>query len=357
MKSRLALLAALLIASMPLLAQYQKALPGYQYEFPRDHFNHPDYQTEWWYYTGNLRSADGHRFGFELTFFRQGVSRTATPPSDWDVKDIYLAHLALSDIDGQQFHQAERVNRAGPGIAGVSESSAKVWNGNWQVQWSGDQQQLQAVAQDFILRLTMTSRKPPVIQGVNGVSQKGPAVGEASHYISFTRLLTTGTVELNGKDYSVVGTSWMDHEFFTEQLDTSPKGWDWVSLQFDDNTELMLYRFRHKDGSVDPFSAGTYVDAQGRTQHLGASDFSMQPENETYSSPETHGVYPVAWRVTVPAIKLEVQLSAPLKSQEIVSNIGAGLSYWEGAITLSGTQNGRPQTGDGYLEMTGYARP
>src|SRR5271157_3997561 len=299
MKSSLLATLLVLLAAMPLTAQYQKALPGYQYQFPRDHFNHADYQTEWWYYTGNLRSADGHRFGFELTFFRQGVSRGKPQTSDWDVQDIYLAHLALSDLDGGRFYHTERLNRAGPGLAGVSQQIAKVWNGNWQVQWTGNQQQLQAIAQNFSVRLAMSSRKPPVIHGKDGASQKSAGTGQASHYISLTRLLTAGTVDLDGKQYQVDGTAWMDHEFFTAQLDTNQSGWDWVSLQLDDNTELMLYRFRHKDGSVDPYSAGSYVDGQGKSTFLGVSDFSMQPEGETYASPNTHAVYPTAWQVTV----------------------------------------------------------
>ena len=356
MKSSLLATLLVLLAAMPLTAQYQKALPSYQYQFPRDHFNHPDYQTEWWYYTGNLRSADGHKFGFELTFFRQGVSRGKAQTSDWDVNDIYLAHLALSDLDGDRFYHTERVNRAGPGLAGASEPTAKVWNGNWQVQWTGNQQQLLAIAQNFALRLVMSSRKPPVIHGKDGVSQKAAGAGQASHYISFTRLLTTGTIELNAREYQVEGTAWMDHEFFTHQLDTNESGWDWVSLQLDNDTELMLYRFRHKDGSVDSFSAGTYIDAAGKPAYLGVADFSMQPEKETYASPDTHAIYPIAWRITVPSLRLDLQLTTPLKSQELVSGMGAGLSYWEGATTVAGTRDSKPAKGVGYLEMTGYAR-
>ena len=355
MRSRFLAILLLLFASVSLAGQYQKALPGYQYQFPRDHFNHPDYQTEWWYYTGNLLTGDGHKFGFELTFFRQGVSRGKSQAADWDVQDVYLAHLALSDLDGGHFYHTERINRAGPGLAGVSEKTGRVWNGNWQVQWTGGQQQLQAVAQDFSLRLVMNSRKPPVIHGKNGVSQKAAGVGHASHYISFTRLLTTGTIELNGKEYRVEGTAWMDHEFFSHQLDTAENGWDWVSLQLDDNTELMLYRFRNKDGSVDRYSAGTYVDGEGNSTFLGVADFAMQPGDDSYASPETHAVYPVAWRITVPLLKLELQITTPLKSQELVSVVGAGLSYWEGAIVIRGTRNGKPANGVGYLEMTGYA--
>ena len=355
MRNRSFALVLLLMTAISAPAQYQQALPGYTYEFPRDHFNHPDYKTEWWYYTGNLKASDGHLFGFELTFFRQGVTRQGAASSDWDVRDVYLAHFALSDLDGGHFYHTERLNRAGPGLAGVSLEQQRVWNGNWQVRWAGGQQNLQAIADDFTLRLAMTSRKPPVIHGKAGISQKGAGAGNASHYISFTRLLTSGTVELNGKRYTVDGTSWMDHEFFSSGLDKDEVGWDWLSLQLADQTELMLYRLRHKDGSVDPFSSGTYVDASGKSTFLSARDFTMTPLGETYASPLSKAVYPIAWRVSVSSLGLDLQLKTPLASQELASGNSAGLSYWEGAITISGTRTGAPMSGVGYLEMTGYA--
>ena len=355
MKSSLVGLLLLLLFTLPLAAQYQQALPGYQYEFPRDHFDHPDYKTEWWYYTGNLKAADGHRFGFELTFFRQAVSRNQAQKSDWDVRDIYLAHLALSDIDGGRFYHTERLNRAGPGLAGASQQLRRVWNGNWQVQWTDGRQDLQAISSDFALHLVMSSQKPPVIHGQNGISQKGAGAGNASHYISFTRLLTSGTIELNGTSYSVQGTSWMDHEFFSSGLDKGEVGWDWLSLQLADNTELMLYRLRHKDGTVDPFSSGTYVDANGKSTYLSVHDFSMMPSGEIYTSPITKAVYPVTWRVTIPSLELDLRIKTPLASQELASGNSSALSYWEGAIDISGTRGATPIAGVGYLEMTGYA--
>ena len=357
MRSKLlaALLLALLVVPAP--AQYQMALPGYQYEFPRDHFNHPDYKTEWWYYTGNLTASDGHKFGYELTFFRQAVSRAQKNPTDWDVQDLYLAHLALSDLSGGHFYHTERLNRSGPGVAGASLPLGKVWNGNWQVQWVNGEQHLQAVADNCALHLIMSSQKPPVIHGKNGVSQKAAGLGHASHYISFTRLLTNGTIELNGKTFQVDGTSWMDHEFFSHRIDEDQSGWDWLSLQLDDNTEVMLYRLRHKGGSVDPFSSGTYVDAKGRSTFLSNTDFTMQPGTETYTSPSTHGIYPIAWRVTIPSLGMDLQIRTALASQEMAIRSIASLSYWEGAITLAGTRSGSALNGVGYLEMTGYARP
>ena len=357
MRSRLIATLLLLLAVVPLSAQYEAAVPGYRYEFPRDHFNHPNYKTEWWYYTGNLKSPDGHKFGFELTFFRQGVSRDPEKKGDWDIQDLYLAHLALSDLSGDRFYHVERLNRAGPGVAGASLQLARVWNGNWQVQWGSGEQRLQALSDNFNLHLVMKSHKPPVIHGRNGVSQKSAGLGNASHYISFTRLLTSGSIELNGKTYAVEGTSWMDHEFSSNSLSQDEVGWDWLSLQLADDTELMLYRLRHKDGSVDPFSSGTYVDANGKSTFLALSDFSMTPLGETYASPNTGAVYPIAWRVVVPSLGLDLQVKTSLATQELAIAGNASLSYWEGAITIGGTRGGAPATGVGYLEMTGYARP
>jgi predicted secreted hydrolase len=353
-------LAPLLVAQSP----YSLALPGYRYVFPHDHFNHADFATEWWYYTGNLQSSDGRRFGFELTFFRQGVSRDPAQHTAWDVRDLYLAHLALSDLNGGRFYSTERTQRAGPGLAGVDEVKARIWNGNWQVQWlpssgapGNNDQQLDAVAADFELHFTLHSEKPPVIHGENGVSQKAAEPGRASHYISLTRLDTRGKLLLHGQSFDVTGLSWMDHEFFTGQLAPGQTGWDWLSLQLDDRSELMLFHLRNKDGSIDPFSAGTYVDPDGRTTHLRESDFVLQPSGQTWKSAATGATYPIRWKIAVPRLGILLDAQTPLASQELVAASKLVPSYWEGAITLSGTRGGKPLAGRGYLEMTGYAQP
>jgi predicted secreted hydrolase len=345
----------------PPAAQYRTALPGYRYQFPRDHFDHPEFQTEWWYYTGNLKSAEGHRFGFELTFFRQGVRReTAGEKSQnhaWGVNDLYLAHLALSDLDGGAFYHAERVSRAGPGLAGASEAEKRIWNGNWQIHWNAGTQELRATDARFQLHFAMRSLKPPVIHGENGVSQKSGGAGHASHYISLSRLETRGTIELKSKETEVSGVAWMDHEFFTQHPAADQAGWDWLSLQLDDNTELMLYRFRRKDGSFDPYSSGTYIDAAGKFLHLRSGDFFLQPQTETWTSPDTHAIYPLHWKIAVPGLGIILEASAQLASQELSGKSKLAPSYWEGAVSVSGRRGHQPLTGVGYLEMTGYDRP
>ncbi len=358
----LATVFALIFALPSGFAQFKAALPGYHYEFPRDYFNHPDYRTEWWYYTGNLQTTDGRKFGFELTFFRQGVNRDPLSASNWDVRDLYLAHFAVSDLDGKKFFHAERTNRAGPGIAGANESLDTVWNGNWSVVWAEGAENLTAIADQFAIKLSLHPEKVPVIHGENGVSQKSAGKGRASYYFSETRLATSGWLEIASQKYQVGGLAWMDHEFFTQQLAPDQTGWDWLSVQLDDHTELMLFHIRRKDGAIDPFSAGTFVDAQGHAHHLRSSDFELEPADAaqaggTWTSPETHATYPIRWKVRVPSLGITLEASTPLPSQELTSNSQFVPNYWEGAIFLAGSKNSGALRGSGYLEMTGYDLP
>ncbi|MFB3855148.1 MAG: lipocalin-like domain-containing protein [Vicinamibacterales bacterium] len=358
---------------------YRLAVPGYRFEFPRDHFDHPEFQTEWWYYTGNLRTAQGRRFGFELTFFRHGVKRSETDrslhdasegsagrarKSPWEIDHVYLAHLALTDVDGRRFLHEERVNRRGPppGIAGASLDERRTWNGNWFVEWgpgsgsSSASLRLEAVARSFSIRLDLASSKLPVIHGNEGVSQKAEGYGRASHYVSLTRLLASGIVEVDGAAHAVEGTAWMDHEFFTHQLSEEQVGWDWFSVQLDDSTEMMLYRLRRNDGKADPFSAGTYIDRNGSATHLAAADCSLEPVGETWKSAVTGAVYPIRWRLIVPSLGVSLEARALLPDQELTSRNPVVPDYWEGAIALTGEKGGKRASGVGYLEMTGYDR-
>lgn len=331
---------------------YRQATPGHQYSFPRDHFEHPEFRTEWWYYTGNVHDTKGRRFGFELVFFRQGQrSGPASNPSNWRLDDVYLAHLALTDIDGKHFYNQQRLNRAGPGVAGASFREQRVWNGNWSAAWHGEKQLLEATADEFRFRLEVTAAKPPVVNGVNGVSQKGGAAGEASYYVSYTRLIVSGELTVSGEPHRVDGTAWMDHEWFTNQLDPEQIGWDWFSVQLNDQTELMLFQLRRRDGGIDSHSSGTYVDHKGRAQHLTRADFSLTPASY-WHSPRTGTSYPVQWKVSVPLLGIELEARAVSDAQELINEEKIGPTYWEGAVTYSGSGQGV-----GYLELTGYDRP
>jgi predicted secreted hydrolase len=330
-----------LLVAMPLIAAgfaYRDALPGYRYQFPRDHFQHEDFRTEWWYYTGNVNDERGERFGFELVFFREGERHADKNQSIWNVQDLYLAHAALTDATGKRFEFEERLNRAGPGVAGASFDKRRVWNGNWSAQWDGENQTLDALAEHFRFHLQLKPEKPFVIQGENGVSQKAEGRGRASHYVSFPLLEVAGTIQSGGISHTVAGRAWMDHEWFTEQLAPDQVGWDWFSVQLDNRTEFMLFELRHKDGSIDPNSSGTFIDASGVARHLRRDEFSLDPVSYW-------GKYPIEWHLRVPSLNVDLICRAVIPDQKLKD-------YWEGAVNYSGTQ-----TGVGYLEMTGYDGP
>ena len=343
------------------LDAFENPRPGYLYSFPRDHFDHPSFRTEWWYYTGNLFTAQNRRFGFELTYFRVGVERETPPASTWDFDQLYLAHLALSDIETGRFHRAERLNRAGPGLAGVSASQGRIWNGNWSVEWppEGDVSKtlhLQAVAEEFSATFRLKPLKPPVIHGRDGVMVKSDDGRNASHYVSLTRIEAEGKLTIDRKPLEVTGTAWMDHEFFSQEVGEGQVGWDWMSIQLDDQTELMLYRFRGRGEATGDFFAGTFVDSAGRSRHLEGADIVFEP-GKTWTSRETGARYPIEWTIEIPPLAIKLECRTPLASQEIVTERGIGPNYWEGAVDYRGSADGRTVAGVGYLEMTGYDKP
>jgi predicted secreted hydrolase len=333
---------------------WREAEAGYRYEFPRDHAAHEDYAIEWWYYTGNLRASDGRQFGYQLTFFRVGVMRQPATESRWAVRDLYMTHFAISDIGPQQFHSFDRINRAGIGWAGAATDAYRVWNEDWSARLDGRDHLLNASEQDCAINLRLAPAKPEVIHGENGISQKGESAGNASHYYSLTRLVTTGQLKVGGETFDVTGLSWMDHEFGTSFLESEATGWDWFSIQLDDGRELMLFEIRRRDGSIDPRSSGTLIDGDGRATHIGFGEFALTP-SERWRSPASGAEYPTAWAIEMPRFGLRLAARAAFADQELRTEESTGVTYWEGSINIEGTGESKPISGRGYLEMTGYA--
>jgi len=336
---------------------WRQAETGYTLQFPRDHGNHPDYRIEWWYYTGNVSSDDGRRFGYQVTFFRIGIDPAPANPSRWAVRDLFMAHLALTDIGAGRQLMAERIDRGSVGWAGARAGTLEVWNGDWRVELDGTTHRLRAVDRGaFGVDLRLEPGKGTTVHGEDGLSRKGAQVGNASYYYSMTRMPTSGHLVVDGETVAVTGTSWMDHEFGTTFLEASQVGWDWFSLQLDDGSDLMLFQLRRADGASDPHSAGTWVDAAGVATPLGAGEFTLVP-GRRWSSPSSDAVYPVQWRVEVPGRAAHLDISAVVDAQELNTPASTGVTYWEGAVTVSGQVGGRAVSGRGYLEMTGYAGP
>ena len=344
----------------PSKAGWLQATPGYEFVFPRDHGSHDEYGLEWWYFTGHLSSQSGRRFGYELTFFRKGVRQAHLHDrsSEWAIHHLYFAHLALTDLQAQTFHFAEKLSRAGLGKAGANAHQMEVWIDKWSLKpVTPDHQSLflKASKGNIGLNLTLNLRKSPVVHGEDGISRKGTKEGQASHYYSLTRLATQGEVVVDSTPIEVTGLSWMDHEFGSGELGQDQVGWDWFSLQFDSDMELMVYRLRKKDGSPDPASSGTLIVGAGNLKHLQVEDIVVETRNY-WMSPHSHTRYPSEWVLEVPSAQLRVQVIPVLSDQELRTSKSTRVTYWEGAVDVEGQYRGRPIRGQGYVELTGYSQ-
>ena len=346
---------ARLVVLPPPDANFTRAIGPMPLEFPRDFGPHPDYQTEWWYYTGNLETADGSHFGYQLTFFRRALvspTELVERGSPWAADQIYLAHFALTDVAANRFQSFERFERGAAGLAGAGVDPAyHVWLDDWRVEQVGsDRYRLRAAQGDLSLDLTLVDQKGPVLQGDRGYSQKGPEPGNASIYFSQTRLITTGQIQSRGERFEVSGASWMDHEFSTSALSKGQVGWDWFALQLSDETEVMVYRIRRADGSTDPFSSGVFIAADGATRPLDVAAVQIEALG-SWKSPHSGGVYPSGWRIQAPSAGLDLEIQPLIPDQEN----HLSFTYWEGAVKISGSSGGAPVAGFGYVELTGEA--
>ena len=336
-------------------ADWKMAEPGWRYEFPRDHHAHREFKTEWWYFTGNVFDSEGHRFGYELTFFRHGIQPAAERDpnaSRFIVDDLKFAHFTITNVGGEQFQFGQKNSRGAFGEAGFDDGNRIAWIENWSLNATGDNEfDLAAAAEFGALRLHLRDAKPVVVHGENGVSVKAANAASASHYYSLPRLETTGAITVNGTAHQVRGETWFDHEWSSSQLGKGEVGWDWLGLQFDDGAELMLYRMRLANGGVEPSSSGTWIAADGTATHLRASDFQMTPTG-FWKSSASRAQYPIGWRIVLAGQRAEFTINTPLKDQEL--KLGA-ITYWEGVVDATGTREGKPIKGRGYLELTGYA--
>jgi predicted secreted hydrolase len=347
--------ALLIVAIIVSGFSYQLALPGRKLTFPADHYAHPDFKTEWWYYTGHLETESGKRYGYQVTFFRFGVRDRQKEMKEQPLfTELYMAHFALSDITAKKFTFRERINRGYGEKAGAATDRYLVWNEDWKVEGDSRNHSIEMKDRGIRLRLALKSQKPPVLHGQNGLSQKGEGEGRASYYYSLTRMQTEGELTIDGKQEKVRGLTWMDHEFGSNQLGEDQVGWDWFSIQFDNQTELMLYLMRRKDGSVDPYSSGTIVNANGTTKHLALKDFRIEVLDR-WKSPKSGANYPIKWKVTIPSEEIELRINPAFQDQELITNRSTRVTYWEGAAQISGNFKGKSVGGNGYVEMTGYA--
>jgi predicted secreted hydrolase len=328
------------------------ALPGYQITLPADHYPHYQFRTEWWYFTGNVQTAVGREFGYQLTFFRfgyrpPGIGRPAA--SRFVMNDLKFAHFAVTDVSAAEFHFDSRVSRGAYGEAGFGDGDRLAWIDDWELDLSNIFR-LKAAAKDYSIELELTPERPPVFQGENGLSQKADGAGHASYYYSITRLNTSGTIKIGAETYPVKGSSWFDREWATNQLAPEQSGWNWFAIQLSDGGDMMLYQMRLKRGGIDSHSTGKWIAPGGATSDLTTDEFRLSPE-KYWVSPASKANYPVVWKLTIPKLDLELDITPVVEDQEL----NLGVVYWEGSIRLTGQRAGKPVHGVGYMELTGYA--
>lgn len=355
----LSILLILAFLAVPAFAadDWKQAFERRTWSFPRDHGAHPEFRTEWWYFTGNLRDAAGNRFGYQLTFFRQGVRLNPPEPANaWSLRDLYPAHFAITDVRQGSFHFAEQITRSGPGLSGAATDGMNVWNLGWSAKMTGDTIVIRAVHDDMALALELRPKKPLILHGDGGLSSKGPGTGQASYYYSFTDLAARGTIRTPASQMPVPveGAGWFDHEFGSNILSRDQVGWDWFSIHLSDGRDLMLFFLRKRDGTVERESSGTLVEAGGKARHLKRDDIQVDVLG-TWKSPRSAGIYPNQWRIRVPAAGIDLQFGPLVAAQELNTSGSTGVTYWEGAVNGAGTSAGRQVSGEGYVEMTGYA--
>jgi predicted secreted hydrolase len=360
------LLSSIFYLSSSILADdFKRALPGRTFSFPQDHFFHPEFKTEWWYYSGHLYNQEKKSYGYQLTFFRTALGReTKGEKSKWAIQNLYFAHLALTDESKKRFEYREKISRGSLGEAGASSYERdgkpfRVWVEDWFLEGKGAGMRdhfLKAGDQDFGIELLLIPEKKPVIHGQNGISQKAEGEGYASHYYSITRLKTEGKIFSKKKEIPVQGRSWMDHEFGSTQLREHQVGWDWFGIQLENAVDLMIYQIRHQDGKTDPYSSGTIIFPDGNHQHLPLKDFEIKFLDQ-WKSQKSGAIYPSKWSLKVPASRIELWLMPTVKDQELITQESTRVTYWEGSVKVEGKYQGNPIQGVGYVELTGYGRP
>lgn len=345
-------------------AAFARATEPGAIRFPRDLAAHDEYQTEWWYYTGNLQAADGREFGYQFTIFRRAltpeitednqspISNPQSPTSNWRSNQVYFAHFTVSDITGGQFYQQEKFSRGSAGLAGAQAEPYRVWIEDWSAaETEPGVVQLAAHSDAIAINLQLRQTLPPILHGNAGLSQKGPEPGNASYYYSFVQQPTNGTVQIGEETFTVSGVSWKDHEYGTSALTRDAVGWDWFAAQLDNGAALMVGQIREADGRASYYSIGTWVAADGQTTVLSAADIELTV-TDTWRSPATGITYPAGWQLAIPKVGLVLTAVPLMPNQELTLNT----TYWEGAVSYAGTLGGEAISGRGYVELTGYDR-
>jgi predicted secreted hydrolase len=334
--------------------------PGFSYaidpiafEFPNDHNAHPDFRSEWWYFTGNTSTDDGHEFGFQFTIFRFALKPSPSQsPSPWRRSNLYMGHFAISDISAGTFHSYERQARPALNLAGERRAPLSIWIGDWSLELIDEGSEtwhVLAKQNGYTLDINLRAERPVLLQGDQGLSKKSAAPGNASYYYSIPRLSVHGTIGTPEQLHQVRGQGWYDHEWSTSALAEGQQGWDWFSLQLDDGREVMFYQIRDADGRSDGASHGVVLSKDGTQSPLDSTEFEIKVRRH-WRSPDSGARYPSEWHIKIPKQQLDILVTPRFADQEWRQNF----TYWEGAVSVTSKSDDEPIIGRGYVELVGY---
>lgn len=337
-------------ATTPQLTSFAAATPAYRLQFPRDHGSHPEFRVEWWYITGWLHGQGQEDCGFQITFFRVRPRVPVANPSRFNPEHVIIAHAAIADRRLGKLRHVQRAARQGFGLAGSDTDNTRVWIDRWQLLRDGPQYRCTINADDMALDLVLETRQPPLLQGVEGYSRKGPQAESASHYYSLPHLQASGQIRIDKKSHRVEGEAWLDHEWSSSLLEINAEGWDWIGINLADGGALMAFRMRDRRGGT-LWAGGSWRDTGGAVTDFRPDEISFTPLRH-WRSPHTGAQYPVSFEVRAGSFRL--RLEPLMDDQENDTRATTGAVYWEGAVRAN---SGGREIGRGYLELTGYLRP
>lgn len=332
---------------------FAKVIPGVSIDFPVDHFPHPDFRIEWWYFTANVWDKNDNHYGIQFTLFRQALSPAnsaskdkALKDSPWFSRQSWMAHSAISSQQGHLYE--ERFARGGIGQGGVQfnqQHGFEAWLDDWQ--WQGQDpvnSSLSFSVNGDTISLELSGESTWVKHGENGFSQK--SASEASYYYSHPDITVDGVIETtNGKRVKIKGQGWLDREWSSQFLTQQQKGWDWFSIQLNDGARLMLFQLRDSENETD-FQSGTWINRHGDKIILTQKDIVLTPTS--YSSIGDRNL-PTEWKLNINKIDKTLLVKAYYED----SWLNTLYPYWEGPIKIYNAESKR-NVGVGFLEMTGY---
>ena len=303
---------------------------------PADEGPH-DSAIEWWYFNGLLTDDRGREYSYHYVTFQSKAIETAVP---------HVLQASLGDHTAGKHLTGEQVLID---TLDLDATGVDVAVNGWRMRGDGDSYILKFTLGEYTLDLEAVSTRPPVLHQGVGLVDLGPA-GDTFYYTR-PRLDVTGSITIGGEQRPVTGAAWMDHQW--GDVVGQRVGWDWVSVQLDDGSDLMAVLVWDPLNRAPFAGYGTFVSSDGSVLTLEEADVSIT-STETWTSGATGIEYPSGWTLTVDSLDLRLELEPVLKDSEFAGSRFTPAAYWEGEVRVAGMVQGRSVGGRGFVELVGY---